>query len=397
MTVHLAFICNEPTPYRLHLLRRLSRELDGVQLHTLFTHRFRDAHVPWAMDIDDAIHPVFMPGKGLTQFRAMRDYVRGLSPAVVLMHGYNDLSRLLLIRWAHRNHVPVALRGDSNVFGEGRSSLAKLIVKRWLMRWLLGHVDALMPMGTAGQAYFRLWQDHRLPEFLCPYEPDYAAIERRDEQAIAAFKLAQGLADDRRRLLYCGRLVAVKRVDVLIDAFAQVADQRPDWDLVIAGDGELRSQLVARVPAKLASRVKWTGFLQFDQTVACYHACHVLVHPSAYEPWALVINEAAAAGLAMIATNVTGAAIELVQPGISGYRVPPGDAGAMADAMRTATENDVAARLGAGARTVLAQWRQTADPVAGVRAMVKHFGDKGSLQCDLDFSKSFSDDKLKTI
>lgn len=118
------------------------------------------------------------------------------------------------------------------------------------------------------------------------------------------------------------RLVALKRYDAAIDAFARLAPERPDWDLLIVGDGEMRAWQ-ARVPAELRHRVIWTGFIQDPtETAALYRWSHVFVHPGDYEAWGVVVLEAAAAGLAMIVSNVVGAAPDLVRDGENGRLVP---------------------------------------------------------------------------
>lgn len=384
-----AIVLNEPTPYRLHLLGRMARELEGARLHSVFTHRLHDASEPWRMQAEADIRPVFFEQHALGNagaknvlipfsrerrlFRDIAAYITEHRIRMIVMHGYNDLTRLMLIRWARRKGIPVVLRGDSNIFGEGRVPPVRRLIKRLYLRWLLRQVAGLMPMGTCGRAYFRMWDDHRLPTFLCPYEPDYAAIQACDTATRDAFMHAHHLLPDRKRLLYCGRLVPVKRVDVLIDAFARVAADRPEWDVVIAGDGALRQSLEQRVPPALRERVKFVGFLQFDQTVACYHSCHALAHPSEFEPWALVINEAVAAGLAVIATEVTGAAVELVGHRHNGLIVPPGDVDAMAAAISELTEGDTCERMRSNAGEMLSRWRRAADPVDGVRQALRHF------------------------
>lgn len=381
--INLAVISNEPTPYRLHLHGRLARELRGVTLHSLFTHTLHDASAPWQMQIDPAINPVHFAHLALTGanfsyraiklYHALAQYLLDHQVQLVVLNGYNDLTRLLLVRWCKRHGIPVLLRGDSNVYSEGRVPPMRRLVKRYFLRWLLGELAGLMPMGTCGRAFYRLWVDHRLPTFLMPYEPDYSRLETCSAERRAAFMTQHELDPTRRRLLCCCRLVPVKRVDVLLASFAQLAAERPEWDLVVAGDGPLRRELETTVPTELRGRVRFVGFLQFEDTVACYHSCDVLVHPSEYEPWALVINEAVAAGLAVVATEVTGAAVELVRHRINGLLVPPGDAKQLTAALREATAPQIIDALKAQAAPMLAQWRRAADPVDGVRQAVAHF------------------------
>jgi glycosyltransferase involved in cell wall biosynthesis len=136
--------------------------------------------------------------------------------------------------------------------------------------------------------------------------------------------------------------------------------------LLIAGTGVLEAKLKAMVTQQIKHRVKFLGFLQFDQTVACYCASHVLVHPPSYEPWALVINEAVAAGLPIIATDVVGAANELIEPGVNGLLIKPNDVDALTDAMLKISEGDTARNMGDKAAQVLQRWQDKADPVMAI-------------------------------
>jgi glycosyltransferase involved in cell wall biosynthesis len=383
--VQMAVISNEPTPYRLHVQQRMARELEGVAVYNIFTHTISNPSMPWQMRVGAELNPVFFAQNHINagmpisfrHFRLFRDIQRHLIQhgiQMIILLGYNDLTRLLLIRWAYRMGIPLVLAADSNIFADTRTPWFLRRIKRPFLRWVLRRVAGLMPMGTCGRAYFRSYLDHNLPEFLFPYEPDYASLSNFDEQEVSAFRERHNLAPDRKRLLYCGRLVPIKRVDVLLEAFSRVALARPEWDVVIAGDGPLRKTLEASLNETARPRVKWLGFLQFQETVLAYHACDVLVHPSEYEPWALVINEAIACELPIIATSVVGAAVELVRHRENGLIVSPRSVEAMTDALWEVTKTDRYLEMKAGCAPMLDLWRRAADPVEGVREALRHFG-----------------------
>lgn len=381
----IAIISNEMTPYRLHQLERLRDGLEGVKIVNVFTHSIHGNSMPWKIEVGadlgihfDEANRLHRPGqfanrRSLALYRSIRDVLRREGVRMVVMLGYNDLPRLLLIRHLRAAGIPIVFTADSNIFGDARVQGIKRLVKGAFMRWLLRRVDGLMPMGTCGRAYFRSYLDHDLPEFIVPYEPDYAALESRDEAGLAGFMAKHGLRPGRRRLMFCGRFVEVKRVDVLMRAFVALARERPDWDLVLAGDGPLRGQLEAMVPADLRGRVQFTGFLQFDEVRHCYHACDALVLPSDYEPWALVVTEAMAAGMAVVASDVVGAAVDLVRPGVNGYLVTPRSVASLEDALRRLTESDAIAAMKAESPRVLAAWRKSTDPVDGFRRAIARF------------------------
>jgi glycosyltransferase involved in cell wall biosynthesis len=383
--VDVAIVSNEPTPYRIHVLERLAREIPEARFHNIFTHGFAKASMPWKVSLGSHLNPVFferhhLGAGGLASRRAwklhhdIREYIEKHGIDLVMLHGYNDLARLGLIRWARRRGLPLLLTGDSNVMTEGRVAAWARPIKRAYLRWVVNSVAGLMPMGTCGRAYFRSYVDHDRPEFLFPYEPDYGALAGVEPAAVEAFRVQHGLLPGHHRLLYCGRLAPAKRVDVLLDAFAAIAPRRPDWDLAIAGSGPLEAELRGRVPAGLRGRVHWLGFLQFEQTRLCYHACDVLVLPSEYEPWALVINEAVACGLAVVATSVVGAAVELVRHRHNGLIVPPRSVSAMIEALEQITCAEVCEQMRRRAPGMLEAWRTAADPVDGVRQALRHFG-----------------------
>jgi glycosyltransferase involved in cell wall biosynthesis len=382
--VNLAIISDQPTAKRAPLLERIGRELTECTVHNIFTHSISNPAMPWEMGIPPHLNPVFFSAdhlsagghisrRSLPLFRKIRDYLVENDVRLIILSGCCDLAHLLLIRWARKRGVYVLLTGENNVFSAARGPWLSNQAKRYYYNWVLGAVAGLMPMGTCGEAYYRSLRDHDLPEFLFPYEPDYAALRKvdraRDEELLQTRRLDPG----RKRFLFCGRLTPSARVDVLIDAFISIAFGLPDWDLVIAGDGELRRGLQASVPTALASRIRFIGYVNRDRMPSCYRACDVLVDPSDDEPWGMEINEAVACGLAVIATSVIGSAVELVRHRDNGLLVAPRSVPALAEAMRDVSQRDTLRRMRAASAGALRTWLNVGDPLNGVRRALNHF------------------------
>jgi glycosyltransferase involved in cell wall biosynthesis len=364
MTTPIAIISPVPTPYRIHFHKRIAAELP-VKLHSLFTHSDAvSGPAQWRMTLPPEIGAVGFDGDMLTSntrdwarqwrlFRRITAFLVANDIRLIILDGYADLTRMLLLRWAKKRGVPLFLRGDSNIHDDRGLPFPKKCAKKAVVGWAIRQAAGIMPMGSCGQAYFDAYGGKGKPSFLCPYEPDYGTV------------FAAPAADRRKRFLYCGRLVPQKRVDIALDAFASIAQACPDWDLLIAGDGPLRGGLEARVPAPLRGRIQFLGFLQTAETVRAYQSSDCLLLPSEREPWAVVINEACAAGLAIVCTDVVGAAAELVEDGVNGFKVRPGDAGAFAAAMGKVAGNHAAMKH--SSQAVLEKWRSKADPVNAVR------------------------------
>ena len=136
------------------------------------------------------------------------------------------------------------------------------------------------------------------------------------------------------RLVNIGRFAEQKGQVNLIEALAQLRADLPDVHLTLIGDGEMRGILEAAVRARgLEAQVTFTGWVDEDRIRAELDHCHALVLPSFAEGLPMVVMEAMAAGRPVIATYIAGNP-ELVQDGKTGWLVPAGDVGALANAVR---------------------------------------------------------------
>ncbi len=151
--------------------------------------------------------------------------------------------------------------------------------------------------------------------------------------------------------VFVGRLVAEKGPEVLIRAAARV----PGRSIVIAGDGPQRTRLIALAAELGARNVRFVGALDRIGVEALLRTACFLVVPSLWEePFGLVLIEAAAMGVAAVASNI-GAIPEIVTAA-SGVLVPPGDVAALAAALGIA---DGWRERGAAAR---ARWEAEYSP-----------------------------------
>src|SRR6266516_2697101 len=103
-------------------------------------------------------------------------------------------------------------------------------------------------------------------------EPDYALIESISTSEIARAGERFGLSPGRRRFLFSGRFIPEKRVDILLAAFAAIADARPAWDLVLLGSGPLKEEVKSLAPQAISQRLIWIDSLRDPREVfAVYH------------------------------------------------------------------------------------------------------------------------------
>ncbi len=136
------------------------------------------------------------------------------------------------------------------------------------------------------------------------------------------------------RFLFLGTLYPTKGVDVLLRAMREVLAAHPQARLELVGnDLSGGSYLHDAERLDIAHAVQFSRPVESRLVGQVLRRCDVLVLPSRHDGWGVVLNEAASVGKAIIASDACGAAYHLVRPGLNGFRVPAGEAGALAEAM----------------------------------------------------------------
>jgi glycosyltransferase involved in cell wall biosynthesis len=138
-----------------------------------------------------------------------------------------------------------------------------------------------------------------------------------------------------RVILYSGSLISRKGVDLVSAAFARIIRDGLRAKLIVLGSGPLEQSMREDL-AECMDRVEFVGFRDWETLPDLYAVSDILCVPSRYDGWGLVEPEGLAAGLPVISTTQTGAAMEFVQPGRNGWLVPPDHEEAVYRAMRQA-------------------------------------------------------------
>ena len=222
----------------------------------------------------------------------------------------------------------------------------------------------------------------RSSELLVALAADEAAlIERYYPEARERVRVVGNGIDDTRQardavasrtgcsapvILYSGRLVERKGIRELLAALPEVLDASPGSRAVIAGGppgagpAELAAHWLLPEHAQWRDRIEFTGWLSPAGVWSWYRAADVLVVPSRYEPFGMVLLEGMLHGLPVVAAGVGGPA-EIVQDGYTGLLYPPRDVRALARSLRALVEDpERRQRMGrAAAREVRDRWLWT--------------------------------------
>src|SRR5438876_7896376 len=148
-----------------------------------------------------------------------------------------------------------------------------------------------------------------------------------------------GVSEDRKTILYVGRIVREKGIFTLLDAFEKLRKQGKDVSLVLVGEGPLKEDLAKEVlRRKLNDRVKLAGFVDEKKLVSLYNSSDAFVLPSHYEPFGMVALEAMASRVPVVVSDVGGLS-EIVEDGVTGVKVPSSDPHALAEGILRVLDN----------------------------------------------------------
>jgi glycosyltransferase involved in cell wall biosynthesis len=360
--IRVAAVFPEPTPYRAPLLDRIAahEELDLTVVYAAGTVAgrtwrvepkhdalfLRGLRIPGAQRILHHDYPV-TPGvvPALTEIR----------PSVVVVSGWSTFAAQAAIAWCGLKNVPYVLVVESH--DEGPRAGWRRTVKGTVVPPVIQRASGILVTGT-------LARDSMISRGAAPervhlfantidveaFGEDAARLEDRRPE----LRLALGADQDDVVVLSVARLAPEKGLDVLIRAVAAAGD--PRLVLALAGEGPERARLQARAH-ELGVRLVPVGDVDWDRIVELYVSADVFALLSAREPWAVVVNEAAACGLPLVLSDRVGAAHDLLQDGENGALVPAGNVEAAAAALRDLAADPERRRVqGARSRELARDW-----------------------------------------
>lgn len=146
------------------------------------------------------------------------------------------------------------------------------------------------------------------------------ALPKVDREELKEFRRENGLAQEDEVLLYVGRLSREKNLAILVSVIEEVARKRPQAKLVFVGDNEYKKELEA-IAAESSARenIIFTGRVPREKLSMAYGVAKIFMFPSMTDTQGLVLNEAVASGLPVVA--VDGKVSEVVQDGKNGFIV----------------------------------------------------------------------------
>jgi glycosyltransferase involved in cell wall biosynthesis len=346
-------VADHPVQYMAPIFRRMAQD-PRLDLHVAycslrgaeagFDPEFR-TRVQWDVPLLDGYSWTELPNKGSGKETfwglnnpALATLIRdGHFDAVLCYVGYVRASFWIALRAARRSKAAFLFGTDAHSLAPRDARSWKVWFKKIFWPFLFRQADQVIVPSTGT---FELIKSLGIPAgriTLTPYSVDNdwwksqsAKVDR------AAVRTEWGVTPDQPVILFCAKLQPWKRPMDLLQSFAKLNLDLPPL-LIFAGDGPQRAALEAE-SAKLGitPRVRFLGFVNQSALPGLYTSANVLVLPSIYEPFAVVVNEAMCCGCPVIVSDQVGAARDLVQPVRPDFVFPAGNIPALTRALQAA-------------------------------------------------------------
>lgn len=299
LRVRIAFLWTGLSGYMNSCLKELSTR-DGVELFV--SHEvprseapFEETQFSW---ISNRIE-----WQSQSDLDSLEDKLREFDPQIIVLPSWHIRVYRRVARAFARRCLRIMVM-DNPWRGSLKQRLGTLVAP-WYVRpiadavWLPGERQAMFArkLGFSQRTIIR-------GSFTCDH-PAFSAIHE------ARLVQKQPLP---RSFIFVGRMVASKCVDILAESYKAYRRQSSNpWPLVCCGTGPLRSRLENQEGIRLL------GFIQPDEMPRVLSSAGCLILPSSFEPWSLVVHEAASAGRLILASENVGAVTHLVQPAYNGF------------------------------------------------------------------------------
>lgn len=241
--------------------------------------------------------------------------LRQFDPQGIYVSGWLDRGYLKAARTLKQRGVPVISGMDAQWQGTLRQRIGCFFA-HWLLH---SAIDAMWVPGERQRIFARKLgykgKNCLYGMYACNWEQFAQVMSNRTNGAQPSF-------------LFVGRYVALKGIDLLVQAYKHYRNQvQNPWPLICAGTGPLGSLLVAE------NGIEDRGFVQPDALPDLMEEASAFVLPSRKEPWGVVVQEAAASGMPIICSEASGAGVHLVQDGYNGFLFENNNAKHLAECM----------------------------------------------------------------
>lgn len=275
----------------------------------------------------------------------------------VLVFGWKFKSHLKVLRH-FKNKIKILFRGDSNLLDEPKGFAIKKLARKILLTWIYSHVDTALYVGKANKEYYLKYGLQNEQLVFAPHAVDNERFTK--PQPGNPIREAYGIKGNEVVFLFAGKLEGKKDPALLINAFLDC--RMSNARLLIIGNGLLETSLkesVEQQDHEFKQNIRFIDFQNQSKMPEIYQAADVFVLPSQGpgETWGLAVNEAMAAGKAVLVSDKCGCAIDLVEEGNNGFTFESNNAADLAAKMKKLyAEKNILSKMGSSSLDIIKNW-----------------------------------------
>jgi glycosyltransferase involved in cell wall biosynthesis len=309
MTQKIAFVTNEPAPYRIPALNRMAAASD-ISLHVIFCCE-REPNREWNLPPMDFERTFLRERITTINDRYIHNNIdviaalKKLAPDVVVTGGFNP-THLYSFAYALVKRVAHVAMTDGTLDSEKDLS----VFHRMVRRFVYARSRAFISASQGGKKLFESYgvpESHCFRACLCVENADY--FPQREQ------------AEGRFDFIFCGRIEAVKNPFFALDVALRVSKNLGrKVSMLFVGAGSLLEEVrksASMFPDQL--EVTFNGFALQHELPSLYRSARLFIFPTLWDPWGVVANEACAAGLPVLVSPYAGVAGELILDGENGF------------------------------------------------------------------------------
>lgn len=348
--MRLAVFTSHPVQYQAPFFRALARI---VNLKVIFAHEADelnqaeagfDVGFRWDSNILAGYNYEFVENvakaPSLVRFNgcdtpSIFQHMRHAGYDAVIVYGWHMKAYIQTAVACRRYGIPVYARTDSHA--RSNSNVYRRLLKRILYPVISSLFSGYLPVGKRSYEYLLKYGVTEKYIRRVPYCVD-DELYYRDESAGCAdrkrMRYLHGIDETDHVILYSGKFIECKRLDVLLRAFDSFSNGNKSQVLMLVGSGPEEDRL-KHMAEGMSSRIIFCGFENQSRLPAYYRAADMTVLPSESESWGMVINESLACGTPVIVSDAVGCSDDLVIDGKTGMIFPVNDVKELAECMQT--------------------------------------------------------------
>ncbi|MEI6888485.1 MAG: glycosyltransferase family 4 protein [Bacteroidales bacterium] len=273
----------------------------------------------------------------------------------LLVYGWNYHAHYYAMRH-FKGRIPVSFRGDSTLLDE--SGGIKAAIRRMILKYVYRSADFAFYVGENSRQYFLKHGFSKDHLFFAPHAIDnrrFSDPSGRMSLEAEQWRTELGIRTGDIAVLFVGKFEAKKNPLLLIQSAVKLNKKGVHY--LFVGNGHLEQQMKDLTAGK--SQFHFIPFQNQSRMPAVYFMSDILALPSQGpgETWGLVVNEAMACGKAVLVSDKSGCAINLVEQGKNGYILASGDVEQCVELLDKMTASaEIAREMGKISKKIISDW-----------------------------------------